>query len=202
MLKPRPVQTIRDQIADQLRADLISGLLRPGERIREEDMATRFGVSRGPVRDVLIQLTKEGLLVGQRNAGVVVNDAPTGEMQALLMDLRKRIETHAIETVCGKLTQEDVTHLDNLLSEFGAALSQENWSLSTQIDIQFHEYFVELAGGQDLINVWKPIILRMRMNYKHKTDPEQIPLEHKAILDALALDNLEQATTALHANIR
>ena len=73
-----PIHTIREQIADHIRADILSGQLLEGEQLREQLLAERFGVSRGPIRDVLLQLTQEGLLISKRNCGVRVGPAPDG----------------------------------------------------------------------------------------------------------------------------
>jgi len=202
MLKLARVQTVRDQIADQLRSDLISGVLKPGERLREEDMAKRFGVSRGPIRDVLLQLTKEGLLVSRRNAGVVVNQLPSPELQKLMVDLRIRIELFAVQTVLGQLTDDDITQFEGLLTAMDEALENDDFTRATEMDIRFHKYLVERAGGEDLVNTWMPIVMRMRMNYQRITGPDQSIAEHRAILDALQSDDSKAASAALKANIR
>lgn len=202
MLKAGRVQTVRDQIADQLRSDMISGKFKPGERLREEDMAERFGVSRGPIRDVLLQLTKEGLLVSRRNAGVMVNELPSAALQKLMIELRIKIELFAVQNVIGKLTNEDFDELNEYLDALGTALTKEDFTQATEVDIAFHRFIVERAGGSDLVNTWTPIVMRMRMNYQRISTPEQSIAEHKAIVEALQAQNSKAASAALKANIR
>lgn len=202
MLKTARVHTVRDQIADQLRSDLISGKFKPGERLREEDMADRFGVSRGPIRDVLLQLTKEGLLMSRRNAGVMVNELPSPALQKLMVDLRLRIELFAVQNVVGKLSEEDFADLDEYLEALGTALKKEDFTRATELDIAFHRFIVERAGGVDLVNTWIPIVMRMRMNYQRISTPEQSIKEHQAIVEALQKQDSKAASAALKANIR
>ena len=67
-------RTMREQIVEYIRKDLLAGDLKAGDPLREKELAERFGVSRGPVRDALLQLTQEGLLVARPHRGVVVFD--------------------------------------------------------------------------------------------------------------------------------
>ena len=76
-----PVRTIREQIADQLRADILSGNLPRGSKLREQHLAQRFGVSRGPIRDVLMQLGQQGLVMSEPNCGARVSDEAAEWMQ-------------------------------------------------------------------------------------------------------------------------
>ena len=68
--------------------------------------------------------------------------------------------------------------------------------------MDFHRYLVLKAGGEELVNLWQPIILRMRMNYKRISKPVECVNEHRAITDALRKDNIREATAALKSNIR
>lgn len=193
---------IRDQIAEQLRSDVISGELPPGTKLNEQGLATRFGVSRGPIRDVLLQLTKEGLLVTKNNVGASVNEMLTPAMQKLMIDIRRRIEMFAARQLKGQLTDDDFDALDNLLERFQNAFENGDFTEVTRADIAFHKYLVERAGGDELVNLWYPVVLRMRMNYKRIDSPTQGVDEHKAIIDALRDDNVNRAAAALKANIR
>lgn len=196
------VMPIRAQIADILRSDIISGELKAGTRLREEGLAKQFGVSRGPVRDVLLQLSKEGLLVSKPNCGVTVSEAPDDAMQELLIELRRSIEYHAASQLVGKLTDEDVNSLEAILVKLEKALDDGDFTEATKIDIGFHRYLVDLAGGPELVNLWEPIVLRMRMNYKRISSPKDSVAEHDMILRHLKDGNGDKALKALAENIR
>lgn len=193
---------IRDQIADQLRSDVISGELAPGTKLNEQSLATRFGVSRGPIRDVLLQLTKEGLLVTKTNVGASVAEMLTPELQKLMIDIRRRIESFALKQLKGQLADDDFATLDYLLAQFKEAFEAGNFTEVTKADIEFHKYLIERAGGQELVNLWYPVVLRMRMNYTRIDTPTDGVKEHQAIIDALREDDIARATRALKANIR
>ena len=95
-------RTIREQIADRIRADVLSGKLAEGTSLREQTLAKQYGVSRAPVRDALLQLTQEGLLVAKPNCGVKVGSPSGDEIQPLVIDLRRKIEVFALRKVFGK----------------------------------------------------------------------------------------------------
>ena len=193
---------VREQIADQLRSDIISGELAPSTKLNEQQLANRFGVSRGPVRDVLLQLTKEGLLVAKNNCGVSVNSVLDPSMQELMIDIRRRIEVFAISQLKGKLTEMDFAELEDILVRLQDAFDAQEFNEVTKADIDFHRYLVHAAGGDELTNLWYPIVLRMRMNYKRISKPTDCVDEHRAILDALRANKINVATTALRANIK
>lgn len=193
---------IRDQIADQLRSDIISGELAPGTKLNEQGLATRFGVSRGPIRDVLLQLTKEGLLVTKNNVGASVNEMLSPNLQKLMVDIRRRIEMFAVKNVKGKMGDEDFAALDYLLDRFKSAFEDGDFTEVTKADIEFHKYIISKAGGPELVNLWYPVVLRMRMNYKRIDTPRDGVVEHQAIIDALRADDVTAAAKALKSNIR
>ena len=83
-MREEPVyRTIREQIAERIRSDVLSRRFEEGVSLREAALAQRFGVSRAPVRDALLQLTQEGLLVAKPNCGVRVGPKPDEAIQPL-----------------------------------------------------------------------------------------------------------------------
>ncbi len=202
MLEPTIIISVREQIARQLRADIINGLLAENTKLKEQELATRFNVSRGPVRDVLLQLAKEGLLISKNNCGVVVNCAPKVELQPLMVDLRIKIECHAIKIIINELTEQDFTQLDKFLATMTTAFADENYALVTDSDMAFHRYLVDKAGGDDLVNLWQPVIYRMRMNYKRISTPTECFDEHNQLLTFLKNKELQLALTALKGNVK
>lgn len=195
-------RTIREQIVEQLRKEVLSGQLAEGDPLREEPLARRFGVSRGPIRDALLQLTQEGLLVSRPNCGVKVGPAPDTALQPLVVELRRRIETFALGRVCATLTDADLAELDVLLEHFRAACQRGVMAEVVEHDMAFHRWIVEHGGGADLFAVWLPILLRMRLRYTRHRSLLESYREHKAVVDALRRKEPEAARQALEANIQ
>ena len=195
-------RTIREQIVEQLRKEVLSGELAEGDPLREQSLARRFGVSRGPIRDALLQLTQEGLLVSRPNCGVKVGPTPSRAIQPLVVDLRRRIETFALERASVKLTEADLDELSALLARFRAACKHGAMAEVVEHDMAFHRWIVERAGEPDLVAVWLPILLRMRLRYTRHRNLMESYREHKAVVDALRRGDRKAAVRALAANIQ
>lgn len=193
---------VREQIADYLRTEIISGELAPKQKLTEEVLAQRFGVSRGRIRDVLLELSKEGLLVARANKGTTVNEVATPEMQALMVKLRHQIEGFAVKKVAGERSEEFLHDLEEAFENLAGALNSGDLPEITKADIAFHRLIMAEAGGDDLITLWQPVIMRMRMNYQRITDPDQSIEEHRAIVDAIKAGDDIAAVDALKSNIR
>src|SRR5215210_2156420 len=83
-------------IAERLRAAILDGHFGPGERLREEALARSMGVSRGPIREALVRLEREGLLVIRRNRGAVVAQLSREDLEEVYT-LRVAIERLAVQ---------------------------------------------------------------------------------------------------------
>lgn len=195
-------RTIREQIVEQLRKEVMSGQLAEGDPLREESLARRFGVSRGPIRDALLQLTQEGLLVSRPNSGAKVGPSPSVVLQPLLVDLRRQIESYALGRVFETQTDEDLVELTVLLENFRAACKAGEMSEVIAHDMAFHRWIVERAGEPDLVAVWLPILLRFRLRYTRHRSLMESYQEHKAVVEALRRKDRAAAVRALEANIQ
>jgi DNA-binding GntR family transcriptional regulator len=194
-------RTIREQIVEQLRSEVLSGEIAEGESLREQKLAARFGVSRGPIRDALLQLTQEGLLVAEPNRGVRVSGGPSQMIQPLVVETRRRIERFALDAVFDKLTAEDNRALDEVLARFKSACEKGEMKEVVERDLALHRWIVERAGDADLLAMWLQVIVRMRLRYtRHKTLLDSYR-EHKRIVDAIKKRDRAAALASLEANI-
>jgi len=201
-MRATPVRTIREQIAEHLRADILSGNLPKGAPVREQPLAERFGVSRGPIRDVLLQLTQEGLLVSEPNCGARVSHAPSEWAQPLIVKLRREIETAALKRSINRLGDEDTLRLGEIVHRLGVACQRQDLAAVAEKDIAFHRALLEGAGEPDLVSIWLPIVMRMVLHYSRHENMMQSLKEHKAILDAIREKDVRKAVKAMEANIQ
>ncbi|MCU4675598.1 GntR family transcriptional regulator [Catenovulum sp. 2E275] len=202
MNKKIKIIPVREQIADALRSDIISGELQANTKLNEQQLAERFGVSRGPIRDVLLKLTKEGLLVSKNNVGSSVSSPLSADMQKLSIEIRRKIEEFAIKNLIGHTTEKQLEDLDYIIERMQEHFDKEEFTELTKADIEFHQYMVNLAGGEDLVNIWYPIVMRMRMNYQRIKTSQALVDEHKHIVDGIRNGDVKEAIAALRKNIK
>jgi DNA-binding GntR family transcriptional regulator len=195
-------RTIREQIADRIRADVISGRLAEGTSLREQALAKQYGVSRAPIRDALLQLTQEGLLVAKPNCGVRVGSPSGEEIQPLVVELRRKIEVFALRKVFSKLTDSDVKRLEDTVQRLKIACENEDLAEVVQQDMALHRHILEAAGNKDLLAMWLPIVSRMFLHYSRHRNMMESYREHAAIVDAIRQRDRRAAIEALTANIQ
>lgn len=196
-----PVRTIREQIAGRLRADILSGNLPRGSKLREQHLAERFGVSRAPIRDVLMQLTQQGLVMSAPNCGARVSDNAAEWMQPLVVKVRREIEIFALRKSIKLIGDKEIARLEGLVGRIGEACKSGDMALVAELDIAFHECLLEFAGEPDLVSIWMPIVTRMILHYTRLEERTHIYDEHFAIFDAVRAGDLKRAIEALKQNI-
>ena len=109
----RPIN-LREQVAEQIRTAIIEGRLKPNDHVVEGALTEQFGVSRTPVREALILLEREALIVSVPNRGCFVRAFNEDDVSALFT-MRTSLENFAAELIIGKLTDDDLSYLRRLI---------------------------------------------------------------------------------------
>jgi DNA-binding GntR family transcriptional regulator len=195
-------RTIREQIADRIRVDVISGRLAEGTNLREQALAKQYGVSRAPIRDALLQLTQEGLLVAKPNCGVRVGSPSGDEIQPLVVELRRKIEVFALRKVFRQLTDADIDRLKETVQHLKTACEKEDLVEVVRQDMALHRFILEATGNRDLLAMWLPIVSRMFLHYSRHRNMMESYREHAAIVEAIRKQDKKAAIEALTANIQ
>ena len=196
----QPVRSMQEQIVDTIRAEVLAGTWGNAAPVREQALAERFGVSRGPIRDALRQLSREGVLVYRQNKGVRVNTPPSESERQLLQSMRREMETFCISQCIDQLTEADDEQLEGILAELARACKRRDLSTIADCDLALHRYLVRRASSE-LEAVWQSITSRLLMDYSRIDRFHEIVAEHEAIVAAVKKRNLNTAKKALHANI-
>lgn len=177
--------TISEQIADNIRKSIIFGELEEGTPLREMELSKQYSVSRGPVRDALKELAKEGFLDMVPNVGVRVAKHPSDETYALVMQLRRDLEDYVIENVYDKFTDEHFEDLASILETFKKACETNNMYEVVNMDIEFHRYIVCMMDDLHIRDLWQSVMNRMLFRYGRFDSLLESYEEHYGIYEAI-----------------
>jgi DNA-binding GntR family transcriptional regulator len=183
-------RTLRGQAYDILKRQLLSGELRPGERVNEVVMAARLGISRGPLREAIRNLEQEGLLTAAPHRGTFVRQL-TEEEAAELQEVRLALETAAACRLALRFTPEAKALLEERLVHL-SALHQDDSTLAERMaaDLAFHEAICEASGNETLLATWRSLIGRITIMVVNVGAQRMSQLQdadaHRPLLDAIA----------------
>ena len=194
--------TIRDQLTSHIRKELSAGEFEEGEQLKEQQLSERFGVSRGPIRDAILALTKEGLLVTRQHRGAVVGKRPGPVIRPLVVELRRKIETFALNTIFKRIDNDDLAFLKGNLEDFSRSCKLADISSMVEQDMAFHRYLVEKVGDPGLVAIWLPIVTNMMLPYSRHSHLIEAYEEHLAIFEAIKDGDKKNAVKWLKLNIQ
>ncbi|MCF0142328.1 MAG: GntR family transcriptional regulator, partial [Parasporobacterium sp.] len=133
---------LRDIVFKTLREAIITGDLKPGERLMEIKLANELGVSRTPVREAIRKLELEGLVIMTARKGAEV--APINEKDLKeVLEIRKNLESLACQLSCKNSTEDDIKALKEINKIIARAVKDDDIETITKSDVQFHELIVQ-----------------------------------------------------------
>ena len=189
-------RTLWEQIADALRDDIIRGKIMPGERIVEEEIAEKFHVSRGPVREALRHIEEEGLIIYESHKGCTVREISYEEMQEKYL-VRSTLEILAVRLIAGNLSEEYKEEMEDCLKEMDDAAREKDVYRILCLDEEFHSCIVKAAKCDTLYKVWA--MLR-ESNIRYTLEAESIiPFDvirknHEVLLKGLKELSVEETS--------
>ena len=147
-------RTIHEQVADKLRKELLNGKILPGERIVESEVAETLGVSRGPVREALRQLSKEGFVSYRPHKGCEAKCLSEDEIRESYL-IRLELECLAVQIYNGNMEEKYLETLESAKKALAIAAEKKSVPDIIEADEQFHQAIVEAAGKEKLTDMWK-----------------------------------------------
>ena len=161
-IRPVRKQTFREQIVEELRSSIISGQLPPGSQIIESDLAVRFGVSRGPLREALRQLIEEGLLVTVPYTGTHVTSLSHNDIQEIF-SLRTELEIFAFKLVWEKRDRAFNDELRRRHEHLLSCIDQGDDEENSLAELALHSYAYEMCGHKMLLDIWEGLKGRLQL---------------------------------------
>jgi DNA-binding GntR family transcriptional regulator len=148
-------RVLMDDVVDAVREAILAGRFTAGARLIEDDLARMLDVSRGPIRQALFQLEKEGLVVHQTHRGATVATVSREDI-AEIYSLRTALERLAVEQACRRATTADLMPLEAILTLFQATPREQITRKKVAgYDIDFHDALFRAAHHKRLYRAWE-----------------------------------------------
>jgi DNA-binding GntR family transcriptional regulator len=145
-------ESLVHQIVQGLEKKILEGTLKPGERIIEEDLCRTLGVSRSPVREAFRILESEGFVTHEPRKGISVSEVSPEEAADIYL-IRANLESLAISLSVRKQDPDVLKKLKDYQQEMEKAASQNDVRTYFDLNLKFHETFVEACGNRRLIQL-------------------------------------------------
>lgn len=192
------------RVTENIRELILSGKLAPGSRIRQEELAARFGTSRIPVREALRRLESEGLVLLVPNSSAWVAKLDLSECIEVYK-IRERVEPLALSESVARLSDAEIDKLVGLAAAMEAAQGTEEF---LRLDREFHLASYRASGMQQLYAMverfWNTTqhYRRAFTNLLGHEGSWIIHSEHRLMVDALRRRDAEGAAHLLYEHIR
>ena len=140
---------MRESVGDAIHQALYNGRFEPGESLSEAGLAAEMCISRGPVREALLLLAQEGLVVHSPNRGFSIVQITAADLQEI-QQVRIPLEAMALDMAKSHLTDADFARLEDLKARMVSEYLDQNVRLCAQLDMAFHSLIWERAGNSRL----------------------------------------------------
>lgn len=195
---------LRDVVFNTLRKAILTGELKPGERLMEIHLANRLGVSRTPIREAIRKLELEGLVIMIPRRGAEVAQITEKSLKDVL-EVRRALDALCVELACDRISAEETEQLRESCEEFERATETEDTAVIAKADVELHDIIVHATGNQrliQLINNLSEQMYRYRFEYiKDEDRHDNLIREHRMIYESIAKRDKKRAAEAAKLHI-
>lgn len=196
---------LRDVIFNTLRESIINGELKPGERLMEEHLANKMGVSRTPIREAIRKLELEGLVKMIPRKGSSVADLSTKDIMDVL-EVRASLDGLATSLSAERIHEDELKELNNVRLQFMNFVEKDNLQGSIKKDVEFHDIIYRSSRNDKLIQIINNLreqVQRFRVIYlKDFCSSKELIREHTEIYDAIRSRATEKAGIVAQRHIK
>ena len=195
--------TLREKILETIRDAIMSGALKPGEKVAEPELADRFGISRTPIREAFRQLESEGYLTVIPRKGAVVTAFSQQDIEEFYA-IKSILEGYAARLACDKLTDRDMDRLESINARLKQMADEGDVGHFFKVHNDFHDLFIKAAANDKLIEMINSLVSRFkRLRVASLSLPGRMSIsvqEHEKIIDAFRKRNGELAERLVRKN--
>ena len=195
---------LRDVVFNTLRQAILRGELKPGERLMEIQLANKLGVSRTPIREAILKLELEGLVLMIPRKGAEVAEITEKSLRDVL-EVRRALEELSVQLACEKITKEEIRELERVAKEFQQVVNSSDITEIAEVDVCFHDIIYTATDNQKLIQLLNNLreqMYRYRVEYlKRESVYPKLIAEHEEIIRFIQEKNKTQAAEMVSRHI-
>lgn len=195
-----------DLVTDVLRDMITDGRFEPGQHLKEAELADALDVSRGPIRQALAHLEREGHVELRRHRGAFVSSLSRADVEEV-HTLRGAIERLAASRACTRMEGAGFERMDRVLAEMAAVEAAIDPEEAVRMDLAFHDIIYDFCDHRRVQRVWASIRgqVMVYLRARNASFPDFVEVghaEHLELRDALALADPRAAEQAIDKHIR
>ena len=195
---------LRDVVFNTLRQAILTGELKPGERLMEIHLANKLGVSRTPIREAIRKLELEGLVTMIPRRGAEVAQI-TGKSLQDVLEVRRSLDALCVELACERISDEELAALEAACKKFEEATHTRDTRVIAAADVALHDIIVKATGNNRLVQLVNNLaeqMYRYRFEYiKDFSMHSRLVEEHRVIYEAIKCKDKVTAAAAAVTHI-
>ena len=192
-------QPLREVVCETLRDAVRRGVLQPGERLMEIQLAEELGVSRTPVREAIRKLEMEGYVIMMPRRGTYVADLSIRDVNEVF-EIRTSLESLASGLAAERITEDELEKLQRLLVEIGAHIKNGDMESIVRTDTEFHDLLYQASRNKRLVGIISNLREQLtRIRTTSMSYPGRLKAtleEHRNIVEAIAQGDEKAARKA------
>ncbi|GAB3536451.1 GntR family transcriptional regulator [Arthrobacter tecti] len=202
---PLLVETKASLVRSRIESAIVSGALKPGDRIVVDEIARDLGISKIPVREALFSLQSAGLVVQTPHAGVRVAPLKLRELRAVYL-LREETETLVARLAAGAITPRAIKALQTTNDQMGECLQRGEIESLADLNTEFHLLIARATTYESLVEAVTDSLRKVRryraVVSRLATDWTAAVSEHNEVIEALKTGDPDIAGAAVRAHVQ
>ncbi|MCI8342137.1 MAG: GntR family transcriptional regulator [Firmicutes bacterium] len=195
---------LREVVFNSLRDAILKGELKPGERLLENYLADKLGVSRTPVREALRMLEQEDLVALIPRRGAQVLDLSAADIKNVL-EIRSALEAVGIRHACEEMGEESLKEIKTLNIQFEKAFEDKDYEKVATVDEKIHDIIFEAADNRKLVQIisnMRAQVYRYRMAYLKVYETKTAVINHhRKIIEAIENHRVDEGVKVMAEHI-
>jgi phosphonate utilization transcriptional regulator len=182
---------------------ILAGRINAGDKLNEVELATRLGVSRGPVREAFRALEEAGMVRLAKNRGVFVRELTAAEAEEIYA-VRAGLDELAGRLLAPRITDEQIAELRALVARMQASSAAQDVDTYFPLNLRFHDRVVEMTGNGKLASIYRRLMNELHLQRRQGLARGGIRVsnaEHAKIVEALATRDPERAASVMREHV-